>query len=812
MGVLSDLRYAWRGLLKSRGFAAVAILSLAFCIGANTTIFTLVRALFLRPLPVRDPSTLAAIFTVDPRSPGLMLNSYPNYRDYRDHNTVFSGVLLYTAVTVSITGHGDPQMAIAQLVSGNYFDTLGVQPVMGRGFVPEEDAAPGAPSAVVISYALWRRMFGAEPHVTSRAIEINGHSCVIVGVAPEGFAGINQLAGADVFLPLASYPVIHPSPAQVASRGGLLFFAAGRLKPGANMAQAEAAMNVLAQELARQFPNENRGRAIRLTPLSESAMDARTRPGVVRAGALLFTVSVLVLLIGCGNVANLLLARAAGRTREIALRLALGASRARLLRQLLTESLLLAAAGGVAGLLVARWARDLLWSLRGPTFGHAAFQLAFDPPVLAFNMGVALATGILFGLVPAFSASRRDLVNDLKERAGGTVAFRGAGALRSALVVAQVTLALVTLIGASLFVRSLVDAGRMDPGFDAAHLGVVAYNVNDLGYNEARGRDFHQRALERAASVPGVIAVGISRDVPFRVSGRRGVLLEGEVDAAQPKPTLTCVVSPGYFGAVGTPLLRGRDFSRLDGSGSPRVAIVNETAAAAFWPGQDPIGKRIRFSTDRQVNVEVVGVARTANYQGLAEPPQPLLYLSFQQYYFPTAVLYVRTAGEPAAAIATVRRELQLLDPKLLLQAETVETSIRGLLWAQRLSAGLLSAFGVLALLLAVIGIYGVIAYSVRQRRREMGIRMALGATPADVQLMVLGQGIRLIAMGVIAGSILALGLAGMVQSMLFLSTPRDMFTFTMVPAVLALVGVLACWAPAMRSANADPSQALRDE
>ena len=811
MGVLTDLRYALRGLVKNRGFALVAVLSLALGIGANTTIFTLIRALFMRPLPVRDSARLVALFTTDGRMAGLPLISYPNYRDFRDHNTVFSGMLLYAPVVVSLTGSGDPQLLMAQLVTGNYFETLGVQPAVGRGFLSEEDSGPGAPPVAVISHALWRRLYAGDAGMSGKTIQLNGRPYSIVGVAPEGFAGVNQLAGADVFLPLSTYPVIHPLAAQVPSRRAQLFAAAGRLKPGETVGQAEAGMNILAEELERQFPRENQGRRIRLTPLDESALDARTRPVAARAGILLMSVSTLVLLIGCGNVANLLLARAAGRTREIALRVAVGASRARLVRQLLTESLAVAAAGGLVGLLVARWSRDWLWSLRGPTFNHAGFRLDLDTTVLLFNLAVSMATGILFGLAPALRASHTDLVNDLKDRTGGA-AFR-TGSLRSLLVIAQVTLALVALIGAGLFVRSLRDAGRIDPGFDAAHLGIVAYNVNDQGYNEARGRDYHQRALERAASVPGVAGVTISRDVPFHVSARRGVLLEGSDGGAdaQPRPTLTCVVWPGYFRTVGIPLLRGRDFTTLDTKTTPRVVIVNETAAHAYWPGENPIGKRLTFAGEG-LPVEVVGVARTANYQNLGESPQPLFYLSFVQYYFPTAVLYVRTSGDPAPVIAAVRRELQALDRNLLLQAETMQVSIRDLLWAQRLSAWLLSLFGVLALLLATIGIYGVIAYSVRQRRREMGIRMALGATPADVQYMVLGEGVRLIAMGVIAGSILSLAVAGSVQEMLFVTSARDMFTFTLVPATLTLVGVLACWAPAVRSSRADPSIALRDE
>jgi predicted permease len=565
--------------------------------------------------------------------------------------------------------------------------------------------------------------------------------------------------------------------------------------------------------LEHQYPRENQGRCFKLTTIAEAAIGERTRPLLSRAGTLLMVISGLVLLVGCGNVANLLLARAAGRTREIALRLALGASRARLVRQLATESLLLAALGGLAGLLMARWARDLLWAIRGPSFKHAAFELQMDWSVLSFNLGVSLITGLLFGLAPALRATRVNLVDDLKERASSlSSGFRRVGATRSALVIAQVSLALMTLIGAMLFLRSLRDAGRIDTGFEHDHLAVVIYNVNDQGYNQARGFDYHQRALDRAAAVPGVLAATLARDLPLHIAGQRGVRIDGrDAPDAPTRPTLTSVVWPGYFHAIGIPLLRGRDFCALDVESAPRVAIVNETVAAAFWPGEEPIGKRILFANDN-TPVEIVGVARTVNYLSLSETPQPLLYVSLRQYYFPTATLYVRTAGNPAPVIAAVKRELQPVDRNLMLQAETFDVTIHDLLWSQRLSATLLAIFGMLALLLATVGIYGVISYSVRQRRREMGIRLALGAEPRDVQYLVLGEGVRLITFGVIAGSILSLALAGSVESMLFLKSPRDMFTFTLVPAFLTIVGVVACWVPAWKSSHTDPSVVLREE
>jgi predicted permease len=810
---LQDLRYALRGLNRNRGFALIATLSLALGIGANTTIFTLIRAIFLREFPVRDPATLAAVFTVDQRHPGLLQTSYPNYRDLRERNTVFASVLLYIPVTITLTGRGDPQLLMAQMVTGNYFHTLGVRPFPGRGFLPEEDPGNNGPAVAVISHALWQRLYGGDPRVTSRTIELNGRPFAIVGVAPKGFNGLNQLFGGDVFVPMSTYQYTFPVPVLFSARRSMMFAAVGRLKPGIGRPQADAALQNLARDLERQYPRENQGHCFKLTSIAEAAMNERTRPVVSRAGTLLMVISGLVLLVGCGNVANLLLARAAGRTREIALRLALGASRGRLVRQLVTESLVLAVLGGLAGLLIARWARDLLWAMRGPSFEHASFELQLDWAVLGFNLAVSLLTGLMFGLTPALRATRVDLVDYLKERTGSlSGGLRGVGATRSALVVAQVSLALVTLIGAVLFLRSLRDARRIDVGFEHEHLAIVAYNVNNLGYNQARGFDYHQRALERAAAVPGVLAATLARDIPLHVASQRAVRLDDRDAADAPtRPTLTSVVWPGYFRALGIPLLRGRDFSTLDGPSSPRVAIVNETAAAAFWPGEDPIGKRISFATDN-APVEVVGLARTVNYQGLGEAPQPLLYLSLRQYYFPTVTLYVRSAGDPAPVITAVKYELQPLERNLMLQAETFDVSIHDLLWSQRLSAALLAVFGMLALLLAVVGIYGVISYSVRQRRREMAIRMALGAAPSDVQNLVLREGVRLIAFGVIAGSVLSLALAGSVESMVFLKSPRDLFTFTLVPALLALVGILACWVPARKSSRTDPSVALREE
>ena len=609
------------------------------------------------------------------------------------------------------------------------------------------------------------------------------------------------------------YPQIYPSPGLVKQRRALLFSLVGRLKPGVTMPQAESGLQSIAQDLARQFPLENEGRRIRLTSVSEAALSARTRPMISKAGAVLMTISALVLLIACGNVANLLLARAAGRNKEIAVRLAIGANRSRLIRQLLTESMVLATLGGACGLLLASWARDFLWSMRPPLFNHAGFRLELDSHVLLFNLAVSIATGIVFGLAPAIRATRSNLATDLKDRAGQPRGFNGAWRPRSLLVMVQVALSLVALIGAGLFARSLSSADRADPGFDAAHLGIVLFNVNHQAYNEGRGRDYARRVLERAAATPGVVAATLSKDMPFHVSASRTVMLEGQDSIAngQGRATLTSVVWPGYFQTVRIPLLRGRDFTQLDTKTTGRVVIVNQAAAAAYWPGENPIGKRIQFFGEG-LPVEVVGMARNANYQSIGEAPQALVYLSLVQYYFPTGVLYVRTSGDPNGILPTVRRELQALDRNLPLQTESLHATIRESLWAQRLSAGLLAIFGGLALLLSTIGIYGVISYSVRQRAREIGIRMALGATAMNVRVMILREGMRLVAIGVLAGALVSLAAAGSVKAMLFETGPRDALTFLLVPSILILVAIAACWVPAIRATRMDPAVSLRDE
>jgi len=818
-----DLTFGARLLAKTPGFTVIAALSLALGIGANTTIFTLVNAVLLNPLPVEDPSQLVSVWTTDERNQGsgfgFLQTSPMNFKDLRDKNEVFSGLTAHAGIPLNITGGtGDPQQIFGEIVTGNFLTVLGARPSLGRGFLPDEDQTPGARLVCVLGYGEWQKRFGGDPSIVGRTITLNGAPFTVVGVMPKGFKGTNVIGAPALWVPYMTYMQttngFFRELAEPNSRRGLVFNVTGRLKPGVTVQQAEANLKTIARQLEQAYPNENKGRSVTLVPLAQATINPGFRDNIVKAGGLLMTIVGLVLLIACANVANLLLARASVRQKEIAVRLSLGAGRGRLIRQLLTEGALLALIGGAAGLLLAYWAQDLLWSFRPPFLAADAVDLHPDVRVLLFTLGVSVATGVLFGLAPAIQASRPDLVVELKEKTSAPTGSNRLFSLRNVLVSAQVALSLVALIGAGLFLRSLQNAQRTSPGFDAEHLAVLSFDLGAQGYTEERGRQFQQRVLERVTSVPGVQATSVASVVPLFAGGfARTVFLEGQdtSDRRAGRLVQISVVGAHYLESVGIPLMRGRALSEADQPNTPMAVVVNETMAKRFWPDENPIGKRFKFF-GQDYFTQVVGVAKDSKYNFIGEEPTPYLYQSATQVYQPQVSLFVK-AAQPQAVLGTVRGEVQQLDRNLpLTNVFTLNDIFDQALWAPRMGAWLLAVFAGLSLLLSVIGIYGVMAYAVSQRTRELGIRMALGASRADLLRLVVLQGLRVTLMGVALGIAASLAVTRLVASLLFNVSPTDLVTFTVVPALLAAAALGASYLPALRATRIDPMVALRYE
>ena len=810
--MLQDVRYAFRALRKNPGFTAVAVVTLACGIGANTAIFTLVNALLLRPLAVDRPNDLFTIFTTDPKNAGDLGVSYPNYEEYRDRNQVFSGVLAATFTGATLGTTGEPEQLAIELVSGNFFSVLGVAPAIGRAFRPDEDGAPDAHPVVVLSHALWTRRFGARREILGETINLNGHPYTVIGVAPPDFRGTN-IFGPALWAPLAMHRQLYFKPELFRERRFLWLTVVGRLKPGISPAQVQAGIQTVAAQLRQAYPRENEGRGAKVMSVTSGVFGGANRDLVARAGWILMIVVGMVLVIACGNVANLLLVRAAVRRREIAIRLSMGASRLRLVVQLLTESLMLSASGGAVGLLIGFWVRDLLWSARPPLFRLVDLDLTMDYRVLLFTLGVSLATGFLFGLAPALETARADLVTELRERSSQSAG--GRFHLRNILVASQVALSTIALIAAGLFLRSLQHAQSIDPGFDAAHLAVLTVNPGGQGYTPSRAQEFYRQVTERVRTLPGVAATGMSNLLPMSPGAfQRSVFPEGfEVTpGGRGILVISNIVTPRYFETMRIPMVGGRDFRESDREGSTPVAIINEATAKRFWPGQNAVGKRFRFFTDMFLT-EVIGVVKDSKFFTLGEETRMCAYSPVLQNYAPMMDLLVRTSGDPAALVGTVRREVQSLDGRLLLtNVGTVNDLINNSLWTARMAAALLGVFGLLALGLASIGIYGVMAYTVTQRTREIGIRIALGAARGSVLGMVVRQGMSLVVAGIVVGLAGAVAVTRFAAAVMFGVDPTEPLTFAAVTALLLLTALLACLIPSRRAARVDPVVALRYE
>lgn len=814
--LLKDARYGFRMLLRSPGFTAVALISLALGIGANTAIFSMVSAILLAPLPVERPADLVSIFTTDSKNPGPLPTSHLNFLDYREKNDVFSDVLGYTFAPVNLSGaNGETKQIFASVVSGNYFDVLGVKAAYGRTFFPDEDKTPGTNPVVVLSYGTWQREFGGDPATVGRMISLNRHDFAVVGVAPKDFTGPDLGPGPDLWVPMAMHDQIQPGFDWYNTRRGLFISMIGRLRPGISPQQAQTGLTALGSQLEQEYRKDNEGRNVRLLPLLTARLDPTGDGQVTLTSTALMAIAGVVLLIACANVTNLLLARAAKRKREIAIRLAIGASRARLIRQLMTESLLLSIAGGIIGFFVALWSKDVLRSLIPFPVGPNQQSSGIDPRVLIFTLVISALSGVLFGLAPALQASRPDLVPTLKGEITMATAGRGLKInLRHALVVLQVGLSLVALITAGLFVRSLQKARSVNPGFNADNVVLMAFNLGREGYTDAQGKNFHQQVVERVRGVAGVIDATIARDRPFAGGFQRSVFIEGQEPTPGGRGVLVQVNNIGqrFFDTLRIPLLRGRDFAETDTDKSPKVLIVNEAMANRFWPDQDALGKRLKLFGDEDYR-QVVGIVGNSKYNSLTEPQRPFMYIPMLQEYSPQFNLHVKTSAEPRAMIAALRAEIQSIDPSLsVLNVQTLSERVENSLGGERTQATLLGSGGVLALMLAAVGLYGVMSYSVAQRTREIGIRMALGAGRGNVMGLVLRQGATLVSVGVVLGLGSAYIITRWVATLLFGVSARDPLAFFGTSAILILVALVASYVPARRATKVDPIIALRYE
>ena len=804
-----DLRFGARQLRKSLGFTFVAVVSLGLGIGANAAIFSLISTMLLRPLPIAHPEQVFAIHQGKQKDPSYsQAMSYPNYRDIRDRNEALAGMAVYRFDPMSLSHNGNNERVWGYLVSGNYFDVLGVKALLGRTFTADEDRTPNGHPVVVLSYGCWQRRFGGVQGIVGGTVKINGHDFTAIGVAPRDFTGTESVFTPEFWVPSMMQEWIE-SGSGLEQRGDGQWLPFGRLKPGIDVAQATAQLNTVAQQLARENPSTDDGMALTLTP--PGLIDPNVRKAVIAfSGALMLTV-LLVLLLACTNLASLLLARGVQRRKEIAVRMAIGATRLRLARQLLTETVMLSVVGATFGLAIGYVLMQMAKASLPRTDFALTLDLRTDWRVMVFVLGLGVLTGIGFGLVPAWHASRPDVVSTLKEDAAGG---RRRALLRTLLVVAQVALSFVLLITAGLTVRSLQHAERLGPGFDVNNAMTMSVDLGLQGYDETKGQNFYRDLTDRVRALPGVKAAGLIRSLPLGLEvSTTSVYPEGrsEPRAEEMPSAMYENVSPEYFSAMGITLVAGRDFAESDTAKSLGVAIINETMAAKFWPGENPVGKHLHSGNTAKAPLEVIGVARNGKYFSLGEIPQQVIYYPIAQVYASTAALVVRTSEDPKSVIPEVRSVVQGLDPLLpVYDVKTLKEHMRLALFPLRAGAVAVGSFGLLAMILAAIGIYGVMAYTVDQRRHEIGIRMALGARAIDVWKLVLRQGVIITTVGMAFGLIGAIGLSEAIASLLYGTSATDPQTFLFISLLLAAVALSACFLPARRATEVDPVIAIK--
>ena len=817
--LLRDLRYATRTLGQNPGFAIFVVLTLGLGIGANTTVFTLLNTLLLNPLPVHDASRLAVVSTVDthkgPRSGGLLPVSYVNLEDLRAQSRAFTSFAGYTSVMpLTMSTPSGAERVFAELVTANYFETLGITPIKGRFLLPDEGRTPGAHPVAVLGYAMWQTRFGGAADIIGRTLRLNEHVFTIVGVAPQGFRGVNAVFGPDLWIPAMMARETLPAELHNAleERGMPFFLGLARLKPGMTLPQAGADLKTVAAALEKQYPNTNAGQSVALVPIAAAALGEARQP-LLFGGVLLFAIVGLVLLIACSNVANLLMARAAGRRQEIAVRLALGAGRGRLIRQLLTESALLGLLSGVCGLAVAVLGCQLLWSFRPAEVARNFVDFRLGTPVYLFALVASLVTSVIFGLAPALQASRAEVVEALKEETRTAGRNRARITFANVLLVGQVAFSLITLITAALFLRGIERAYQIDPGFQTRRLAVLLTNPGQGGYNHTRTEQFYREVRTQVAAMPGIVDVSWASNLPLWGRLASGITIEGRTPRSR-SDTITAIsntVDLDYFAVMDIAFTAGRDFAPADRDDALPVAIINQTMAARYWPGQDPIGRRLKLAGDSAYR-QIVGVVKTANYQQFNEAPQPCIYVPLRQNYSDAMVLYVRTRRDPSGVLDGLQRTVRAIAPDLEIHdVRTGGKIVDQALWGSKVGGALLGVFGMLALGLASVGLYGILAYTVSRRRHEIGVRMSLGADRSRVLWMILGQGMRLVVMGIAIGLAGALPIGRALGKMLYGLSVADPLSLAGASLMLVLVAALACYLPARRASRVDPLVALRE-
>lgn len=818
---MQDLRFALRTLAKNPGFAVIAIVTLALGMAVNTTVFSVVNGFLLRPLPVPHADQITVLALKQPSVEGNYRFSYPAYEDLRDQTDSFSDVFAYRVTLGAVSFDRKSDHCLISRVSSNYFSALDVKPAYGRVILPTEGRTPGADAVIVLGYSYWRRRFAADLKIVGQKVELNDHSFTVVGVTPREFHGTYSVMDMDAYVPFSAETGEDPdNPVQKTwtSRGSRTLTVMGRLKPGVSMKQAQASLNVIAERIAQVHPETEKGMAVQLFPERLARPDPEADNPIPATSIAFMCLAGLVLLVACFNIANVLLVRATVRQREMAIRAALGAGQGRLVRQYLTESLLLALLGGGAGLVLATWASGFLSSLSLGTDLPLRFDFRPDARVYVFALAAVFVTGLIVGMMPALRAARTNVNSVLHEGGRGSSSGLGRQFARNTLVIAQVAGSFVLLIVAGLFVRSLNKAEKMNLGFNPDHVLDLSMDVEQVGYKEPQAREAYREMDKRIAALPGVQSVAQALTVPMGYVGAddRIWIQEHPYAAGQQPPEIPFnQITPSYLDTLQMPLLRGRKFSDADSEKAPSVAIINETMARKFWPNEDALGKHFGSKGANGPFMEVVGIVQDAKYQNLTEDPHAFYYVPFEQSYNSLRTIHVRTSLPPESLALQIESVIHQVVPDVpITEVKTMNEALQGAngFFLFRFGAQLTTTMGLLGLVLAVVGIYSVVSYAAAQRTQEIGIRVAMGASPREILKMVLRQGLGVVGIGLAVGLLVAFVGTRVMSNLIVGIKPTDPLTFAVVVSLLTAIALFACWIPARRATRIDPLVALRYE